>query len=188
MLTSLGQVRILILGLDNSGKTTILYKLQMGEVVTTVPTIGFNVETVQYKNLRFQVCTCHMPYATLEQASFMLCAASAGLGSWWADVNQAILEVLLSEHKRSDLRCGLGRYWAVESFEARIVCVTYCLPQRGTRSRPIGRVAMLEEEELKDAALLVFANKQVMPSEQGNHHSGDALRGAWSGSTSRSAS
>ena len=27
----------------------------MGEVVTTVPTIGFNVETVQYKNLRFQV-------------------------------------------------------------------------------------------------------------------------------------
>ena len=46
---------MLILGLDNAGKTTILYKLQMGEVVTTVPTIGFNVETVQYKNLRFQV-------------------------------------------------------------------------------------------------------------------------------------
>ena len=49
------EVRVLILGLDNAGKTTILYKLQMGEVVTTVPTIGFNVETVQYKNLRFQV-------------------------------------------------------------------------------------------------------------------------------------
>ena len=41
------EVRVLILGLDNAGKTTILYKLQMGEVVTTVPTIGFNVETVQ---------------------------------------------------------------------------------------------------------------------------------------------
>ena len=49
------EVRVLILGLDNAGKTTILYKLQMGEVVTTVPTIGFNVETVTYKNLRFQV-------------------------------------------------------------------------------------------------------------------------------------
>ena len=47
------EVRVLILGLDNAGKTTILYKLQMGEVVTTVPTIGFNVETVTYKNLRF---------------------------------------------------------------------------------------------------------------------------------------
>ena len=31
------EVRVLILGLDNAGKTTILYKLQMGEVVTTVP-------------------------------------------------------------------------------------------------------------------------------------------------------
>lgn len=49
------EVRVLILGLDNAGKTTILYKLQIGEVVTTVPTIGFNVETVTYKNLRFQV-------------------------------------------------------------------------------------------------------------------------------------
>ena len=38
-----------------SGKTTILYRLQVGEVVTTIPTIGFNVETVTYKNLKFQV-------------------------------------------------------------------------------------------------------------------------------------
>jgi GTPase SAR1 family protein len=38
------EVRVLILGLDNAGKTTILYKLQMGEVVTTVPTIGWDAE------------------------------------------------------------------------------------------------------------------------------------------------
>ena len=38
------EVRVLILGLDNAGKTTILYKLQMGEVVTTVPTIGWEAE------------------------------------------------------------------------------------------------------------------------------------------------
>lgn len=47
--------RILILGLDGAGKTTILYRLQVSEVVTTIPTIGFNVETVQFKNLKFQV-------------------------------------------------------------------------------------------------------------------------------------
>merc|ERR1712183_69361 len=47
--------RILILGLDGAGKTTILYRLQVGEVVTTIPTIGFNVESVTYKNLKFQV-------------------------------------------------------------------------------------------------------------------------------------
>lgn len=47
--------RILILGLDGAGKTTILYRLQVGEVVTTIPTIGFNVESVTHKNLKFQV-------------------------------------------------------------------------------------------------------------------------------------
>ena len=41
---------------EGNNTTTILYKMQMGEVVTTVPTIGFNVETVTYQNLRFQVC------------------------------------------------------------------------------------------------------------------------------------
>jgi ADP-ribosylation factor-like protein 1 len=33
------EARILVLGLDNAGKTTILYRLQMGEVVSTIPTI-----------------------------------------------------------------------------------------------------------------------------------------------------
>ena len=48
------EVRILILGLDNAGKTTILYRLQneSDEAVQTIPTIGFNVETLQYKNLK----------------------------------------------------------------------------------------------------------------------------------------
>lgn len=45
------QTRILVLGLDAAGKTTILYKLKLGEVVTTIPTIGFNVETVTFGKL-----------------------------------------------------------------------------------------------------------------------------------------
>jgi len=48
-------VRILMVGLDAAGKTTILYKLKLGEIVTTIPTIGFNVETVEYKNISFTV-------------------------------------------------------------------------------------------------------------------------------------
>ena len=74
-----------MLGLDAAGKTTILYKLHIGEVLSTVPTIGilqrlifvsaalhahdgpsscyeaacnaagFNVEKVQYKNVLFTV-------------------------------------------------------------------------------------------------------------------------------------
>merc|ERR1712032_1010884 len=48
-------MRILMVGLDAAGKTTVLYKLKLGEVITTIPTIGFNVETVEYKNLNFTV-------------------------------------------------------------------------------------------------------------------------------------
>lgn len=47
--------RILMVGLDGAGKTTILYKMKLGEVVTTIPTVGFNVETLEHKNLRLTV-------------------------------------------------------------------------------------------------------------------------------------
>ncbi|KAL5008402.1 hypothetical protein ScPMuIL_013983 [Solemya velum] len=39
-------VRILMLGLDAAGKTTILYRLKLKKTKTTIPTVGFNVETV----------------------------------------------------------------------------------------------------------------------------------------------
>ncbi|PKI84367.1 Arf GTPase arl1 [Malassezia vespertilionis] len=48
-------LRILMLGLDSAGKTTILYRLQLGNVISTIPTIGFNVESVEYKNIQMQV-------------------------------------------------------------------------------------------------------------------------------------
>lgn len=72
------EMRILMLGLDAAGKTSelrsataarlqtavcgvyfacsaILYKLKLGQSVTTIPTVGFNVETVTYKNVKFNV-------------------------------------------------------------------------------------------------------------------------------------
>lgn len=45
--------KIVIVGLDNAGKTTILYQFLMNEVVTTSPTIGSNVEEVVWKNVHF---------------------------------------------------------------------------------------------------------------------------------------
>ncbi|KAI3388899.1 hypothetical protein SNEBB_006732 [Seison nebaliae] len=48
--------RILLLGLDGAGKTTLLYKIKLNENVTTIPTIGFNVETVKpCKNLTMTI-------------------------------------------------------------------------------------------------------------------------------------
>jgi len=48
--------RILLLGLDSAGKTTILYKMHLDQVLPTLPTIGFNVETLEpVEGLRLHV-------------------------------------------------------------------------------------------------------------------------------------
>ena len=73
------EMRLLMLGLDAAGKTSkflsddlhsrahseartdwhsssaILYKLKLNSDITTIPTVGFNVETVTYKNVKFNV-------------------------------------------------------------------------------------------------------------------------------------
>lgn len=47
---------ILILGLDNAGKTAVLYALHLGESIGyTVPTIGFNIEEVSVGNLSIKM-------------------------------------------------------------------------------------------------------------------------------------
>ncbi|KAJ6651563.1 hypothetical protein lerEdw1_020839 [Lerista edwardsae] len=44
------QARILLLGLSGAGKTTVLYRLKLNEPPRTIPTVGFNVETIQPVN------------------------------------------------------------------------------------------------------------------------------------------
>jgi ADP-ribosylation factor 1/2 len=47
--------KVVMLGLDGAGKTTILYSLKLGDVLMTIPTIGFNVEELNYKTIKFMV-------------------------------------------------------------------------------------------------------------------------------------
>ncbi|XP_010522837.1 PREDICTED: ADP-ribosylation factor 1-like [Tarenaya hassleriana] len=48
--------RIVMIGLDGTGKSVILHKLKTGETLDTdIPTIGFNVESVKYKNKSFSL-------------------------------------------------------------------------------------------------------------------------------------
>jgi len=49
------EMRVLMLGLDSAGKTSILYKLKLGQGLNTIPTVGFNVETVTFKKVKFNV-------------------------------------------------------------------------------------------------------------------------------------
>lgn len=45
--------KVIIVGLDNAGKTTVLYQFLMNEVVHTSPTIGSNVEEIICKKVHF---------------------------------------------------------------------------------------------------------------------------------------
>ncbi|RMZ71663.1 ADP-ribosylation factor 1 [Pyrenophora seminiperda CCB06] len=128
------EIRILILGLDNAGKTTLLYRLKIGEVVTTIPTIGFNVESVTYKNLNFNVWDL---------------GGQTSIRPYW--------------------RCYYANTAAV------IFVIDSTDIERLTTASEELR-AMLNEEELRDAALLVFANKQDQPGAKGAGEISEALR------------
>jgi len=116
------QMRILMVGLDAAGKTTILYKLKLGEIVTTIPTIGFNVETVEYKNISFTV---------------------------WDVGGQDKIRPLWRHYFQNTQ----GLIFVVDSNDK----------ERVQESREELH-KMLEEDELRDACLLVFANKQDLPN------------------------
>uniref|UniRef100_A0A8R1DET3 ADP-ribosylation factor 1-like 2 n=5 Tax=Caenorhabditis TaxID=6237 RepID=A0A8R1DET3_CAEJA len=115
------EMRILMVGLDAAGKTTILYKLKLGEIVTTIPTIGFNVETVEYKNISFTV---------------------------WDVGGQDKIRPLWRHYFQNTQ----GLIFVVDSNDRERV---------GEAREELMR--MLAEDELRDAVLLVFANKQDLP-------------------------
>jgi ADP-ribosylation factor protein 1 len=115
-------MRILMVGLDAAGKTTILYKLKLGEIVTTIPTIGFNVETVEYKNINFTV---------------------------WDVGGQDKIRPLWRHYFQNTQ----GLIFVVDSNDRERVNEAAEELQK-----------MLNEDELRDAALLVFANKQDLPN------------------------
>ena len=118
-LLSKKEVRILMLGLDGAGKTTILYKLKLGDNITTIPTIGFNVETLEYKNINFTV---------------------------WDVGGQ-------------DKIRRLWRHYYMNT--KALIFVVDCNDKDRVDEARQELTQMLHDEEMKDAVLLVFANKQV---------------------------
>ncbi len=47
------EAKVVIVGLESSGKTTIIYQYKIGEMVTTIPTEDFNMDIVQHKNVEY---------------------------------------------------------------------------------------------------------------------------------------
>ncbi|EFA79443.1 hypothetical protein PPL_07861 [Heterostelium album PN500] len=48
-------IRVLMLGLDAAGKTSLLYRIKLKETVPSIPTVGFSVETIHFQNLTFTI-------------------------------------------------------------------------------------------------------------------------------------
>ncbi|KAF1986445.1 ARF/SAR superfamily [Aulographum hederae CBS 113979] len=115
------EMRLLMLGLDAAGKTTILYNLKLEQDVTTIPTVGFNVETVTYKNTKFNV---------------------------WDVGGQDKIRPLW-RHYFSGTQ---GLVFVVDSND-----------RDRMEEAQIELKRIIQDREMKDALLLVFANKQDVP-------------------------
>ena len=111
--------KFLMLGLDSAGKTTILFKLKLGEVITTIPAIGFSVDTLEYKNLTLYA----LDLGGQEKIRALW-------KHYFQNIQGLIFVIDSSDRERIDEACNeLQR--------------------------------LLAEDELRNAALLIFANKQV---------------------------
>jgi len=115
-------MRILMVGLDAAGKTTILYKFKLGETVTTIPTIGFNVETVEYKNISFTM--------------------------WDVGGQDKIRRLWRHYYQGTN-----GLIFVVDSND-----------RERTEDAREELHKILNEDEMRDAVVLVFANKQDLPN------------------------
>ncbi|XP_074658902.1 ADP-ribosylation factor 1-like 2 [Tubulanus polymorphus] len=116
------EIRIVMVGLNGAGKITILHKLKLGEIVTTIPTSGFNVKTVEYKNISFTA---------------------------WDVGGQDEVRPLWRQYFQNTQ----GLIFVVDSNDRERV---------GEAKEELNR--LLNEDELRDAVLLVFANKQDLPN------------------------
>jgi len=49
------ELKLVMVGLDNAGKTTVLYRMSLGQTIETTATVGSNVEQIKHGNLTFEV-------------------------------------------------------------------------------------------------------------------------------------
>jgi ADP-ribosylation factor-like protein 2 len=60
------EMRLLILGLDNAGKTTILKKFNGEDITQVSPTLGFNIKTLTYSDYKLNVWGSHTIFLSVD--------------------------------------------------------------------------------------------------------------------------
>ncbi len=108
-----------MIGLDGGGKTTILYKIQTSETVPTLPTVGYNLETVLHKNTKL---------------------------------------VLRDAGGQGEIR----DIWNIYYKNAQAVIFVFDCNERGRNEEAVAEFhRALKNEDLRQAIVLIYANKQV---------------------------
>lgn len=119
------EIRILMVGLDNAGKTTIVKRLNGEDITTISPTLGFNIKTLQYKGFKLNI--------------------------WDVGGQKTLRPYWRNYYEKTD-----GLIWVVDS--ADVTRLADCKAELH---------ALLGEERLFGATLLIMANKQDVPSALG---------------------
>jgi small GTP-binding protein len=113
------EMHVLMIGLDGAGKTSIFHWIQTSEAVATIPTIGYNIETVPYKNTKL---------------------------------------VLRDAGGKEKVR----EIWDMYYKESQGVIFVFDCNDRNRMDEAFAEFhGALNHEDLRQAAVLVFANKQV---------------------------
>ncbi|KAJ3055325.1 ADP-ribosylation factor-like protein 2 [Rhizophlyctis rosea] len=117
------EMRLLMLGLDNAGKTTILKRINGEDISSISPTLGFNIKTLDHNGFKLNI--------------------------WDVGGQKSIRSYWRNYFEQTD-----GLVWVVDSAD------------RPDRLEDCRRelAELLKEERLAGASLLIFANKQDLPS------------------------
>jgi small GTP-binding protein len=112
--------KIIILGIQNAGKTTILYRLSIGQLIKTTPTIGSNVEEIAYNNIKLQAWDLGGQESTRSLWSV-----------YYVNTDAIIYVIDTHDDNYDDSKTQFYK--------------------------------LLETDELKNAVILIYANKQDLP-------------------------
>ncbi|KAF6262286.1 small Arf-related GTPase [Scenedesmus sp. NREL 46B-D3] len=116
------EIRVLMVGLDNAGKTTIVRKLNKEDISTISPTLGFNIKTMQFKGYKLNI--------------------------WDVGGQKTLRPYWRNYYEKTD-----GLIWVVDSSD--LARLEDCRKELH---------ALLQEERLFGATLLILANKQDIPA------------------------
>lgn len=171
--------RALMMGLDQAGKTSLLYRWKLGEYVVTIPTTGFNVETIETDGQSLTVWDVgggaeirplwRHYYQNTEAVIFVIDSTDTmRLGHY-----DRIKDNIYDEYWLHDLKLLVDGYIRLIDFgdtntntiipiDIISLCFDFCNDEDTLGAEPavVALHKTMREDELRDAFLLVLANKQ----------------------------